>query len=410
MSNDITGIIDNKMADAYGEFTYFRIIASKFVEKVVKEGNWFGFCCGSKSNQVDIMSIKNNEGIKLGSIVREEISLGDQYRTSLFRYLLANYLCYCEIPTVIRNSDVGYKDSYTKCLVTSDIGVIANWMGMSYDDVEDKYGLKLIAPFKDTNYMSETEMFPYVKLVEKNGERKVSKPRKDLDLSTPGIKIVPLFALKAGVDTLCEMCKEDFYKVTFLKDSGQVREITMCLNYDKISEIYKDKGKLNDCFTEQYDGDFINKPGLARGYIRVIEVGTSIDSRPVRSINFARIQKVEKVKPDLTFINVNLDTVKSTFIAKLRNKNVNYKVLVDMLDVFKVGTTRKYNGSRISSLFELENWVEQQEMLLSTPFIKQLALFMMDNPIWFDDYDGTKPEEINQNAVEENFDDLDLGF
>lgn len=73
-----------------------------------------------------------------------------------------------------------------------------------------------------------------------------------------------------------------------------------------------------------------------------------------------------------------------------------------MLNLFGVGTTRMHNGKVISSYPELESWVDSQEVLLSTPFIKQLALFMMGNPQWFDGYTG---EEVVAPVVEETTDD-----
>lgn len=396
-------------SDLLGENSYFRGIVTNIVEAVVSKGNWFGFCTRVDNSQVDIFSMENKDGIKLGSLIVDEIGQEDGYRTSLYRYLLHEYLCYCESPTVVKRKDYsGYKDSYNKSLVTSNISVIAEWLGIPYDEAKLKYGSR----FDYNMYDRGDTCYSYVKLtVAKDGTKKVSKPRKDLDLATKGMRIVPLFAIKKGIDVLYDMCLKDFYNVTFVKDSGQKRSINVCFDYDKLCEVYNDKGLLSDAYQEQFKGDFLNVRTLERGYIKVIEVGTNLRNYALRSINLARILKIEKADPDLTFVNVDLDTVKSTFLSCLYNKNINYKEFVDMLDIFKVGTTRNYNGKVISSYSELESWTESQEMLLSTPFLKQLALFMMGNPQWFDNYTGERKEIVSEdiNDTSES-DDLDLDF
>lgn len=391
----VSGIEDS---DLLGEKTNLRGIVNKIVDSTVSQGKWFGFCTRVDDSQIDIFSYENKNGIKLGKVVLNELGDCEGYRTSLYRYLLSDYLCYCEIPTVVRQKDyTGYKDSYNKSLVTSNIKVVARWLDIPYDEAKLKYGSRL----EGNTFDRDDGMCPYVKLtVAKDGTKKVSKPRKDLDLSQKGIRIVPLFAIKRGTDLLYKICSKDFYNITFVKDSGQVRTINVCFDYDKLCSIYTDKGLLVNAFEEQFKGDFMNNKTLERGYIRVIEVGTNLRNYALRSINLARILKIEKAKPDLVFINIDLDTVKSTFLSMLNGKKINYKEFVDMLDLFKVGNTRKHNGREINSFGELESWVNTQEMLLSTPFIKQLALFMLGNPQWFEGYTGvTKEVTVNDDYM-----------
>lgn len=376
-------------ADLLGEKTPFRVIVNGLVKKVVSEGKWFGFCTRVDDSQVNIFDLEGDKE-KLGHMLYEEVCCDDGYRTSLYRYLLQDYLCYYEAPTVIKQKNYsGFKDSYNKYLITSNINVVAEWMGISLKDAIQKYGSRLEHSYSDDN------LCPYVKLtVAKDGTKKVVKPRSDLDLSIMGTRIVPLFAIKTGIDVLYAMCSKDFYNVTFVKDSGQKRTICVCFDYDKLLTVYKNVGLLSSAYEEQFKGDILNAKTLSRGYVRVIEVGTNIRNEALRSINLARILSIEKTEPDLTFVNVNLDAVKSTFLSKLSSKKVNYPELIDMLNLFAVGTTRMYNGKVISSYSELESWVDAQEILLSTPFIKQLALFMMGNPQWFDGYTGEESEVV----------------
>jgi hypothetical protein len=376
-------------ADLLGEQTPFRVIVNGLVKKVVSKGKWFGFCTRVDDSQVNIFDLEGDKE-KLGHMLYEEVCCDDGYRTSLYRYLLQDYLCYYEAPTVIKQKNYsGFKDSYNKYLITSNIYVVAEWMGISLKDAIQKYGSRLENSYSDDN------LCPYVKLtVAKDGTKKVVKPRSDLDLSIMGTRIVPLFAIKTGIDVLYDICSKDFYNVTFVKDSGQKRTICVCFDYDKLLTVYKNVGLLSSAYEEQFKGDILNAKTLSRGYVRVIEVGTNIRNEALRSINLARILSIEKTEPDLTFINVNLDTVKNTFLSKLSSKKVNYPELIDMLNLFAVGTTRMHNGKVISSYSELESWVDAQEILLSTPFIKQLALFMMGNPQWFDGYTGEESEVV----------------
>ena len=399
------------LPDLLGERTQFRRLALKIVSKLVTNGEWFSFCTKADKSQFDIFSLENEEGTKLGRLICDEINVEAGYRTTLYRYLLHDYLCYCEIPTVLKQRDnTGYRDSFTKCFVTTNVGVIAKWLGISYAEAKLFYHSRV----GENDLDRDDDMYPYVKLyIAKDGTRKVSKPRKDLDLSTSGIRIVPMFAIKKGLDLLYNIASQGFYNVTFLKDSGQVRTINVCFSFEKLSEVYKDRGALLDAYSEQYKGVFLDCETIFRGYIRAIEVGTCIKSSPVRAINLARIIKIEKAEPDLTFINVELGYVKDTFLDYVASKNINYKEFVDMLEVFQVGTSREYNGKVISSYMELESWVTSQEILVSTPFLKQLALFMLGNPQWFEGYTGeAKPTiyDVDDSDSDDSFDLDDLDF
>ena len=397
--------IDGKACDLLGENTKFRATVERLVSSLVDKGRWFGFSTRVSDEQIDIFSAEGKNG-KLGNLLVDELGDYDGYRNTLYRYLLNNYLCYCEIPSVVRQRDYsGFKDSYNKSLVTANIEVIANWLGVSIDDADAKYGSRV--SYQD--YDRDDGMSVYVKLsVAKDGTRKIVRPKKDLDLTTKGIRIIPLFAIKRGIDILYQKASSDFYNVTFVKDSGQQREITVCFDYGKLCEVYRDKGMLTEQYEEQFKGDFLNIKTLERGYIRVIEVGTNLRNHALRSINVARIIKFEKVEPDLTFVDIDLDTVKSTFLSKIENYDrLNYKELTDMLELMGIGSTVKYGGKAITSYAMLESWVEQQEILLSTPFIKQLALFMMANPKWFGKYPSTdNTGTVGETSIELSGNDL----
>lgn len=405
-------------SDLLGMKSLFRSVSSSLVKKCLDVDKWFGFCTRVSQDQVDLMSLPvqiANHHDKLSHQATEEYP-NCVYRTAVYKYLLRDFMCYVESPMVYKDRSSGaFNDSYNKFLATANLWVIAQWLGISYDDARMSYGSRVDGIWDAS---TEDSLCPYVKLyVTKEGIHKVSKPRKDLDLSEKGMRVVPLFALKAGTAALFRKANEDFYDVTFVKDSGQVRTVNVCFSLDKLREVYQDEGKLMDEYEKQYKGDFMNVKTLERGYIRVIEVGTNLNCGATRSINLARIIGIKKQKPDLTFVNVDLDKVVDTFISCTNSSSAPVHEIVEMLDLFNVGQSRKVSGREIANVQDLENWVHAQEMLLSTPFIKQLALFMIGNPQWFNGYTGEESVAVAgtgsdeySSTDEDGLMDFDLDF
>lgn len=389
--NGISNHISKEEYDLFGEKTYFRGICEGLVKNIVASGSWFTFCTKVDKKQVDPLSIKNDKGDKLGSLISSEYEY-NSYRTAIYKYLLRDFMCYYECPIVKKDYNAtGVKNSFNKYLITSNIHVVALWLGISLEDAEAQYGARL---FGIDDMDSEDDLFPYLKLYEtKDHVRKVTNPRKDIDLSESGTRIIPIFALKTGVDILYQLMQGDTYNVEFCKDSGQVRIINTTFNIDKIKEVYEDD--YVDLYVKDlYNGDFINNPTLERGYIRIFEMGSSIYDSPLRAINYARIVSFEKAEPDLAYIYIDIDSVVDTFKDYLYASEIDVKELVDMLDVFKVGTTRSINNLRLMSLVDIETWVETQQVLLSTVFLRQLSLFMLGNPQWFKGYTGAPKTPI----------------
>ena len=402
------GTNDNKLLygdtyDLYGAESPFRSITNTMVGNIVKSGRWFSFCAKIHESQVDVMSIENNSKVSLGRMVYGSCGYGESsYRTAIYKYLMRNYLCYYESPTVLYNGGCGAKNSYEKLLVTSNVHVIARWLGISYEDAKSLYGSRVDEASEDNG----CDLFPYVKLyMAKDGIRKVSKPRSDLDLGKKGTRVVPLYALETGVSLLYEKLKSGVYDVSFYKDGGQLRTISTTFDIHKIIDIYGDCDYVRSAIESWYSGDFTENSSLGRGYIRVFEVGASIYDSPLRSINYARIVKFSKGTPDLAYINVDLSSVVSKFKDDIYSSNANAKEVVDMLDVFEVGSERKLNGRNIMSLQDLESWADGQELLLSTVFLRQLSLFMTGNPQWFP-AEGTSIKNTDTDVVNEDFEDI----
>lgn len=376
----------NEEADMYGENTPFRSVVSNMVKQVVDGGKWFSFGNVIDKNQVNLITVVNGAGKKIGDLLPEEIFSLNGYRTRLYKYLLLDYMCYCEIPSE-RRVDGMYKASFNKMIITSNMTVIAAWLGISIEEAEEEYGR-----YRWVEDDGEV-MFPYVKLVVKNGEHKITKPRTHLDLEKQGIRIMPMFALKEGVDALYKLLEGGSYDVTFLKDGGQVRVMNTTFSKNIVDSLYTNNTEfVNSNWSRVYDGDFGGNSTMDRGYIRVFELGSSIYNNPTRSINFARIIGFEKAEPDMSYMYIDLESTLETFIKCLYNRtwsDAEIEELVESLEAFEVGSTREINGAKVKSVMQLENWANQQNILLSTVFIRSLALCMIANPHLFEGYTGT---------------------
>lgn len=394
--------------DIFGAKTVFRSLTEAIVKNVVKEGKWFSFCTRISDKQYDIMSHRNNAGEKMGHFAAR-LYPETVYRSAVYKYLIRDYLCYYEAPTVVKDTGgYGFKDSYNKNLVTSNLYVVANWLGITIDEADAQYGYRVDECCID----NECDMFPYLKLYEtKDGVRKVSKPRKDLDLSLEGTRVIPVYALKVGVDALFRLCSDDFYSVDFFKDSGQARTINTTFNTSKIREVYGDTDFFRQGVGSMYNGNFLENPNMGRGYIRVFEVGGSKFDSPLRSINYARIIGFRKEEPDLTYIDIDLSSVIKTFESGITTTSADVSEIVDMLKIYDVGRINEPDTKNIGSTMELLSWAESQEIVLSTVFLRQLALFMIGNPQWFNGYTGQETETlISPPGDLEDFDDLDMSF
>lgn len=397
-------IVGKCECDMLGMNSMFRILCNAIVEKHVSEGIWFSFCTKVCPEQADVMSYVNNKGIKLGTYIKDEYP-DSSYRTSIYKYLVRDFLCYYESPTISRDSDGHtFKSTYNKYLITSSLYVIAEWLGITLEEADMQYGYRIYDSCDDNG----TDLFPYVKLYESKGVRKITIPRKDLDLGISGTRVVPLFALKTGMDVLYEKAKQGTYDINFYKDSGHNRTINVSFNAEIIRSIYKNDSYVLDNYQSQYDGDFLENPFLERGYMRVFELGASKYDSPLRSINYARIVSFKEAEPDLAYIDIDIDSVLSEFKRCVATYNIDIKAFVSMLDVYEVGTERKIAGHDLRCIQDLEDWADTQYSILGTVFLRKLSLFMIGNPNWFDGYTG-EPRNV-YSAEDVDIDEADFGL
>lgn len=386
---------DSGKHDLLGVENGFRKLSELYISQLVEEGKWFTICNKIDSKQEDLMQIQNAEGVKLGSYIKGVFEEGG-YRTSIFKYLLMNFLCYIEVPSSSFKTDLGrFKSTFNKMLVTSNVEVIAQWLGVSVEEVPDKY----ISRVFDINMDDGEDFLPYVKLTEtKEGIRKVSVPRLNIDVSERGIRVIPLFMLKAGVDTLYSKMNNSVVKISFLKDGGQLREIFTTVDFSKVKDIYGGGSFLEDSIEDSYKGDFLENRYLSKGYIQVPEIGGSKYDGPTRSVSYSRITSISyNEEPDLSFIDIDLLSVVEGFNDGVLAHTSKAGDIVDTLEAFGIdgGSWRdteiekkKYTNKDASSLLQ---WAEERSLLYSTVFLRELCLFMLSTPIWFGNFTG-KPK------------------
>lgn len=405
----IARLKENSDSDILGSHTSFRSIASKVVENSVKSDLWFSFCSKLYQTQNDVMKFKNSQGVTLGSMVHE-LYPESSYKVGIFKYLLLDYLCYIESPAVKRdvNSNKGFSNTYDKFLATCNLDVVALWLDIPREQAYATYTRQV----EGVIYDSESDLFPYVKLwVDRDGVRKITKPRKQLDLGKVGTRVVPVFALKAGVDILYEKAKSDYIELLFQKDGGQERRISITFNTDLLRAIYNDGNFLREGLESMYDGDFMENPNLARGYIRVFEVGGSIYDSPTRSINYARILGIKRISKDdldLAYINIDLNSVSEVFVKGI---NTNYKHIRAIINAMKEMEISGIDAvSEHWSTVEVETWIAGQITLLSTTFLRELALFMLGHPSWFNGYTGKPVEVVSSEMPTSMCIEFDLDF
>ena len=382
---------DSGEYDILGVVNGFRRLCDMYIKQLVEEGKWFTVCHKIDSKQVDIMQVEKGEGVKLGSFVNDVFEEGG-YRTSIYKYLLMNFLCYIEVPTTSFKSDTGsFKKTFNKMLVTANTEVMAEWLGVDYNELPSKYVDRVF----NINMDDGEDLLPYVKLTETKGGRKISVPRMDIDVSERGTRVIPLFMLKAGVDALYSKMEEGIVKVSFLKDGGQLRDMFTTVNFPKIRDIYGGGSFLDDSIEDSYKGDFLENKSLSKGYIKVPEIGGSRYDGPTRSMSYSRIVDISySEEPDLSFINIDLSTVIEGFNEGVLAHTKQAEAIVDMLEAFgidgdawkdTVEARKKYVNKDVSSLLQ---WAEERNVLFSTVFVRELCLFMLSNPQWFSNFTG----------------------
>lgn len=405
--------------DLLGAKNPLRSLLEGYVSSLAEGGKGFTFGRKVDARQEDVLKLTDSAGVVLGEKIKMYYPEATAYLAAA-KYFLRDFLCYVEVPTFHTERETGLKKaSYTKFLATSNLEVANFWVEGNLVETVSKYERSVIY-FDDV--ADDDYEVPILKLGSNKQGRSITRPRSYLDLDKKGTRVIPVFALKSYVDTLYSRINSEVAKVIFMKDNGTLRELDTCLSEDLLVDLYKDSSFVSGMLEYAYDGDFLGSKVIDRGYIRVPEVGSSIyDGSGIRAISYTRIAEIQYgVEPDMEFARVDLDGVVFAFSTKLSK--------LSLEDVGRVANALVASGFDLSSMidsegnhkfqidsYQLENWADLMNRVLSTTFQRNLYLFMVTNPQWFGGYTGERVSlasevslgDLNSASILDDLDDLE---
>lgn len=331
------------------------------------------------------------------------VHLNDLSRKTLFfDYLMTISICYVEVPKYATKNGVAQK-TYDKYLVTRNPYIMSIWMGAMVNEMQAKYSVK-IPPNQYELYNGEVRV---VKLTSSGKGNSITVARQPLKVKD--MTCVPLFMSYAFLKGLEGYLRSGLLRFTFLKDNNTVRVMDTTLSAEVLMDYYNDgifvQHILNGC--DIFESAVEDSRGISlgtkqhRGYVHMPEVGSSrYDNTCCRSLNFARILRVEKiVEADRSFINVDLLSVITSF-----NDSVDYvleKVPSELPVLYKavvgedfVPKQNQVDIPTVSCALELKGWVNTRNVILSTTFQRSLHKFMVANPQWFPTYTGKPNQKV----------------
>lgn len=405
--------------DLLGARNPLRGLLEGYVSSLAEEGKGFTFGRKVDSRQEDVLKLTDSAGVVLGEKIKMYYPEATPYLAAA-KYFLRDFLCYVEVPTFHTERETGLKKaSYTKFLATSNLEVANFWVEGDLAETVSKYERSVIH-FDDV--ADDDYEVPILKLGSNKQGRSITRPRSYLDLNKKGTRIIPVFALKSYVDTLYSRISSGVAKVIFMKDNGTLRELDTCLSEDLLVNLYKDSSFVAGMLEHAYDGDFLGSKVIDRGYIRVPEVGSSIyDGSGIRAISYTRIAEIQYgVEPDMEFARVDLDGVVfafSTKLSKLSLENVGRVANALVASGFDLSSMIDSEGNHKFQIdsYQLENWADLMNRVLSTTFQRNLYLFMVTNPQWFGGYTGERVSlasevslgDLNSASILDDLDDLE---
>lgn len=318
-------------------------------------------------------------------------------RLLFYDYLLSMAVCYVEIPRYVTKSGMALQ-SYDKFFATRNPALMAAWMGMDVNEMQARYSARI--GMQQPDFVDG--VIRCVKLNTSAKGNTVTLPRGVFKADE--MRCIPLYMLHAFIEGVKPALNDGIVSFSFLKDNGTVRELPTTLNKSILMSYYKDNAFVGTMLSG-VDIDTVKQGSMTmgsrmnRGYVKVPEVGASVyDGTGVRSLNLARLLKVEKVDSvDASYIHVDLGSAVQNFKDGLD------KLLVR--DASQVASV--YRGV-VGSDPEVDNpagmvqalcvWVDGRSVVLSTTFHRMLHSFMVMHPEWFTDYTGRPVATVTSSA------------
>ena len=388
-------------ADIYGNQDQIRTQTTKLARKLIMAKNKYPMMVRRHSDkQVNVLSIRKKGSTT--TLMNDIVDKGQGYPSTQegFRYMIRNYLCYVETPYTRYDKAKNRIDSYQKKIVTANPEIIALWLNEDVEVIKKKYKIKFDS-YENTD-PTHQPIAPYLELkVSKDGEHKITKPRKDIDLEDRGLVITPLYLINESLNTLREMMQNSCMQFTYTKDNHHERKMITTLDHEFLKNAYGDKTSwVMDVKAKEYSQkEIMDCDTVFRGYVRFAEVGGSRYDSATRSLNFARIGEITpNVEPDLSLIDVDLSTVSTAFATAITEHPKNIPLIKS-----------KFKGYGIENATNLILWEEKCSKEYTTEFKRNLAKFMLENKDLFNKFDGKpiKSEKVSAGLGIE-VDDIDL--
>ena len=278
-----------------------------YKDVVQKEYGVLDFCTfqglqnDGKTLEEDIVAYQKEQYLEKGVIIPS----GYSKKLLVYDYLLTTSLCYIEIvrKATIKGVSVPRVDKY---LATKNPSIMGEWLGLSKEEMQAKYGVHLKPP---THSFVLGEMkFAILKSGKKGNS--ISIPSRAYNVDE--IRCTPMYLLQAFQKGLLERIQKGVIEVTFLKDNGEKRSVVTTLDKKILMQYYKEDEVEKMIAYSDYDkvqlGAYRVSSTYKRGYLSLPELGSSrFDETGVRGINFNRILKLEEKRNiDTTYINVDL--------------------------------------------------------------------------------------------------------
>lgn len=391
-----------KLGQAYQPFCFFANDSQKQYN-VLDFTTFNGMLDQSKNMLDEISELRREEYTKFGIY----LGVNDLTKKTLFYdYLMSISVCYIEIPKY-HTKDGFAQSTYDKFLVTKNPAVMAIWMGCLPAEMQAKYSARIASNQVDLGDNS----LRAVKLLSSAKGNSISCPRGAFE--TEKMTCIPLFMLYAFQKGFEDSLKNKILKFTFLKDNGTIRELCSTLNSDILMSYYNDTAFVGGMLTasdidSQKQGGMQMSSKMNRGYIKIPEVGSSIyDRSGTRSLNLARILKIEEVDSvDKTFIHVDLNSVEQNFYDCL---DYAVKKFPDQVKYIYRGIIDEDVDSEqpLVIISKINEFIRSRSAILSTTFLRELHLFMINNPQWFPLYTG-KPNITQQSSKNFGVEEMDF--
>lgn len=305
------------------------------------------------------------------------------------KYLMRMSACYIEFQSNRTVSGVSIP-SVSKRVVTSNLGVAQRFV-YEQGEVSDAVTRKLSAVDTVNTPTLSTMVVPDVEHVSlsfdsKSHEPKVSNPRKHLSLTLPQLRVLPLFMAENVVNEIFVLAQSSLVKVTYLKDSGELRELTTTYHRPTLEGIYGSDYDLDSELSRAYSGSFWSTPTIARGYVYFPSVGESRFDDLTRAVNYSRIVALEfdAPFPDLSYVNVNTKDAFSLFMGALSRNQYDTPWLTQLSSALKAQGISDYELPPTYSV--ITDYVQVEYKKKGTAFARSVSNFMQAYPQLFPSY------------------------